>query len=66
MSDISKSDIDRLLLSAVGDKRIVRIWWDAPNYQFGLKSPNDIFHKDGGPQIIFDYVRNAVSGPDFS
>jgi hypothetical protein len=51
-------NLDKLLLGLLGSTDLVNIWWDSPNINFGLDTPNQWFNSSSQVKhtTVVDYI----------
>lgn len=58
-----RSQLNRLLYSLLGDRRLVDQWWDSANKAFDNKTPNEIYWSgEQGRQQVADYILQFCGG----
>ena len=52
-----KEQLNNILLSLLGNSQTVDTWWDSDNYNWGLRTPQEVW--DSGPsgqQDVINYL----------
>jgi hypothetical protein len=63
---VTKSDLNKILLSLLKSFKYVEIWWQSENEAFDNKTPNDLYWSGGeSRQKVIDYVLGQVNS-DYS
>lgn len=55
-----KKQCDTLLFAMLGDKDLVKRWWDSPNKAFDSRCPETVFLET--PQLVLNYIRGCSDG----
>lgn len=63
---LTKPELDQVLLHLTGSKDMVHAWWNSENKAFDDMMPKDVYYQNlNGRQEISDYIAAWVSG-DFA
>ena len=64
--NVTKLQLDNVLLSLLGSEDLVAQWWLSPNFALGLQSPIDLW-EDGevGCEMVTNYVLGQINA-DYS
>lgn len=52
--EIMRKQVDRMLMSMIGNQTLVDNWWTGENIFFKLKTPDDVWKID--PIEVYNYV----------
>lgn len=58
-------DINRQLYALLGNPTLVDQWWNTPNRGFELKTPQEVWTTEQGPERVRRYVAQFLYGDYF-
>jgi hypothetical protein len=55
-----KARCNSILISLVGDERMVQMWWSGENKAFNMQKPVDVIETD--PKLVYGYLIQHMAG----